>query len=88
MREFEVIRKATEYYGISLDSIYSKDCTRNVVNVRQKISFILYNFLDLETDEIAKILNMHKHSVYVYNKRVQEDFDYDKNLRKLLVSFI
>ena len=88
MKEFEVIKKATEYYGISLDSIYNKDCTREVVNVRQKISFVLYNFLELETYEIAKILNIHKHSVYVYNRRVQEDFDYDENFRKLLVSFL
>ena len=42
MKEFEVIKKATEYYGISLDSIYNKDCTRELVNVRQKISFVLF----------------------------------------------
>ena len=87
-KEFEIINNICLYYNVDNQTILSKNCTRKIVRIREQIAFILYNFLDFEEIEISKLLNVHQHSIYVYIKRVQEDFDIDKNLRKLLVSFL
>jgi chromosomal replication initiation ATPase DnaA len=88
MRHEKLIQNVCDFYKIDSSSILQNDTKHNISKIRREIMFVMYNFLDYERKEISSIFNMQVQSIDKQLEKVQNDFEFDKKYRQLLISYL